>query len=290
MKVSEILREIKVLLRIYASSKSSLFGLTVVIGYIIMAAIGPYFIRLDLIGLDKPYQLPSLKHPFGTDYLGRDIFAQIVHGARDVLLLAFIASLITVAISVSLGTIAGIKGGKVDSCLMFITDMMLTIPGFPLLIVVTSLIKGTSNPLILGLIYAMVSWASPARAIRSQVLSLKRRDFVEASRCMGFSTLYIIYFDILPLIMPYVAVNLLLIMIGAIYSLVGLSLIGAIPWSECNWGIMINVAVNYAGALSVPKALPHLIAPLGMIILLQVALIMLSRSIEMIFNPRLRER
>jgi peptide/nickel transport system permease protein len=90
--------------------------------------------------------------------------------------------------------------------------------------------------------------------------------------------------------MPYVIINMLLITIGAIYSLVGLALIGAIPWSETNWGVMINIAVNYAGAITVPKALPYLLAPLGAIALLQVGLIMISQSLEEYFNPRLRER
>lgn len=258
--------------------------------YVLMAAIGPFIVPLDLVGRSPRYLPPSVQHPFGTDYIGRDISAQIIHGARDVLLLAFVAAMMTIMISVILGTVAGMKGGRVDTLLTFVTDVMLTIPGFPLLIVIAASIKGGGGILVLSAALAIVSWASPARAIRSQVLSLKRRDFVEASRSVGFNTLYVIFFDIIPLILPYVAVNTLLIMMGAIYSLVGLALIGAIPWSECNWGVMISIAVNYAGALTDPRSLQYLLAPLGAIAILQISLIMLSHAVEVVFNPRLRER
>ena len=287
-RVFPILRDFRAFLRISASSKSSLFGLITVTGYVSMATVGPFLVPLDLVGRSARYLPPSLEHLFGTDYIGRDIFGQIVHGSRDVLLLAFAAAMMTIIISVILGTVAGMKGGRVDTLLTFITDVMLTIPGFPLLIVIAASIKGGSILVFAGAL-AIVSWAGPARAIRSQVLSLKRRDFVEASRSAGFNTLYIIFFDIIPLILPYVAVNTLLIMIGAIYSLVGLALIGAIPWSECNWGVMINIAVNYAGALTDPRSLQYLLAPLLAIAILQISLIMLSHTVEVVFNPRLRE-
>lgn len=283
-----LLRNFRAFLRIAASSKGSLFGLIMVTGYVLMATVGPFVVPLDLVGRSTRYLPPSLEHLFGTDYIGRDIFAQIVHGSRDVLILTFEAAMMTIVISVILGTVAGMKGGRVDTLLTFVTDVMLTIPGFPLLIVIAASIKG-GNMLVLGAALALVSWASPARAIRSQVLSLKRRDFVESSRCAGFNTLYIIFFDIIPLILPYVAVNTLLIMISAIYSLVGLALIGAIPWSECNWGVMINIAVNYAGALTDPRSLQYLLAPLLAIAILQISLIMLSHAVEVVFNPRLRE-
>jgi len=283
-------RGLKTALRIITSDKSSLFGFIVVMGYILMAIVGPFFVTLDLVGKSKRYLPPSLQHPFGTDYLGRDIFAQIVYGAKDVLVISFVAAIFTVAISVALGTTAGMTGGHVDAVLTFITDIMLTIPGFPLLIVIAAtVLRGTSNILILGLALALTHWATPARSIRAQVLSLKQREYVEASRCMGFGNLRIMIYDIFPLLMPYIAVNMLLTMLGAIYSLVGLALIGAIPWSETNWGVMINIAVVYAGALSYPPSLQYLIAPLVTIAFLQVGIISFSHGIESVFNPRLRE-
>jgi len=287
---SSTLRGLKRALRIIASDKSSLFGFIVVMGYILMATVGPFFVPLDLVGRSKPYQSFSLEHPLGTDYMGRDIFAQIVHGAKDVLLIAFVAASFTIVIAVVLGTVAGMAGGRVDAVLTFVTDVMLTIPGFPLLIVIAAtVLRGSQNLLILGLALAFTHWATPARSIRAQVLSLKQRDYVEASRCIGFSNLRIMIYDIFPVLMPYIAVNLLLVMLGAVYSLVGLALIGAIPWSEVNWGVMINIAVNYAGSLSYPPALPYLIAPLVAIAFLQIGIITFSHSIEVIFNPRLRE-
>ncbi|MCD6465689.1 ABC transporter permease [Candidatus Bathyarchaeota archaeon] len=287
---SGIVRNLKTFFRIVSSTKSSLFGFTIVVGYIIMALLGPYIVPLSLVGgTYEKWLPPSLEHPLGTDYLGRDIFAQVVHGAYEVLLLATVVAVFTVIMAVFMGTVAGISGGKIDAALTFITDVMLTIPSFPLLVVIATTFK-RPNMFMLGLAMALVSWPSTARAIRSQVLSLKRRDFVEASRCMGISTPFIILYDIMPQIIPYVATSTVLIMLSAIYNLIGLALIGAIPWSEVNWGIMINTATDFCGAPFYTPAMPYLLAPLGATALLQVALIMFSRSLEIIFNPRLRER
>ena len=107
---------------------------------------------------------------------------------------------------------------------------------------------------------------------------------------MEISPPFIILYDIMPQIIPYVATSTVLIMLSAIYNLIGLALIGAIPWSEVNWGIMINTATDFCGAPFYTPAMPYLLAPLGATALLQVALIMFSRSLEIIFNPRLRER
>jgi len=288
-KKSIMLENITLILRICRHNLLLTISMIVISTYIILAIVGPYFIPLDLIGKNPPYLPPSLQHPLGTDHIGRDVLMQIIHGARDILTLAGIGALLTILFATLMGSTAGLVGGKFDAVLTTIMDIVLTIPSFPLQIVVAASIRGAANPVILGLVIAFTHWAAPARSIRSQVMSLKNRDFVEASRCIGLNSFKILFFDILPLTMPYIIVNGLLALISAMYSTVGLALIGAIPWSEVNWGVMINTAANYTPALLSFNPIWYLIGPLLAIIIFQLAVIGLSNSIEVIFNPRLRE-
>jgi len=265
-------------------------SLLIVSAYILIAILAPYIIPLDLTGKNPPYLPPSFQHPFGTDHIGRDIFMQIAYGSRDVLLLAAIGAGFTILFATFGGALAGIYGGIVDTILTIIIDVMLTIPSLPLQIVIAASIRGAGNPIILGLVLAITSWAAPARSIRSQVMSIKSRDFIEASRCLGVPKIKILISDILPIIMPYIMVCGLISFISAIYSIVGLAMIGVIPWSEMNWGVMINIAANYTPALLSFRGIWYLLAPLIAIVVLQLAIVGLSNTIEVIFNPRLRER
>jgi peptide/nickel transport system permease protein len=288
-KISNITEWMVSFLTICKNNISLSISIFIISIYIFMAIIGPYIIPLDLVGKNPPYLPPSFKHPLGTDHVGRDILMQIVHGSRDVLTLASIATLFTILFSIVIGSISGLLGGKIDLVLTTFTDIILTIPAFPLQIVIAASIRGAANPVVLGLVIAFTSWASPSRSIRSQVMSIKNRDFVEASRAIGLNSFKILMIDILPLIAPYIIINGLIAFIQAIYSTVGLSLIGALPWSEVNWGVMINTAVNYTSALRDFNPLWYLLGPLLAIITLQLAVLQLSNNIEYLFNPRLRE-
>jgi len=262
----------------------------IVVAYIFIAFVGPYIVPVRFVGTFQHNLPPSLDHLAGTDYIGRDLFGFLVHGASEVLILSSLTALMTTLVAVIIGTVAGMSEGKIDAFLTFMTDVMLTIPGFPLLIVLTMIVRRSPSIFILAFVLALVSWPSRARALRSQVLTLKQRDFVEASRSVGFGTFRIIFFDILPALVPYIVITTMRAMINAIYSLVGLSLLGALPYNETNWGIIINTAVNRASALMIPKARHAMVAPLLGIVVLQVSIIMLSYSFEIIFNPRLREK
>lgn len=284
-----MLEGITLFLRICRHNLLLTASLMVISTYVLVAIVGPYFIPLDLVGKNRPMQPVSLQHPLGTDHIGRDVLMQIVYGSRDILTLAGIGALFTVLLTTVIGSTAGLIGGKFDVVSTTVMDIVLTIPSFPLQIVVAASLRGVANPVILGLVIAFSLWAAPARSIRSQVMSLKNRDFVEASRSIGLHPFKILLFDILPLIMPYIVVNGLLALISAIYSTVGLALIGAIPWSEVNWGVMINTAVNYSPALISFNPIWYLLGPLLAIVVFQLAIIGLSNSIEVIFNPRLRE-
>ncbi len=281
-------------LKIIVRNKKALVGFIIILGFALMAIVGPEVVPQPLEPTCPPYEPPtifkwppSLAHPLGCDYMGYDIWAQIVWGSRTVLEIAFIAGFITIAVGITVGMVAGFLGGRTDTVLMGITDVVMTIPGLPLLIVLASLVR-TSNPAVVGLILSVTAWAGLARAIRSQVLSLKYREFVEAAKALGMSTGYIVFREIMPNLMSYIAINFIFSVIGAIYGCVGLYFLGMLPFTSYNWGIMLNMAYSQAGALYTPRAYHYLLAPIIAVVLLQAGLILFSYAIDEIFNPRLR--
>jgi len=273
-------------------SKRGLIGFIILLYFATIALIGPEIIPLDLsVDLSRGFMPMSLEHIFGTDGAGRDIFALIVHGSTHVLSVASIAGLITVLIGVSVGLIAGFKNGRVDSALMFIADIALTIPGVPLILVLASFIGyGVTDPFLLGAILSVTAWASLAIAIRSQVLSLKEREFIEAAQTLGLGTFHIVFYEILPHMTYYVAINILYAMVGAVYANIGLFFLGIIPFNVTNWGLILNFA-QYAGVFHTEGLLSKgaLLGPIIHIVLLQTGLVLLCNGLEESFNPRLRE-
>lgn len=288
------------ILRIYLSSskhailtiyktKSGAFGFTVILMFIAMATFGPLLVPLDTkADISKRYLPPSLSHPLGTDYAGRDVLSQVIWGSRDVMAVGLLAGIITVSIGVIVGIVSGFKGGILDTVLCTVMDIMLTIPGLPLMIVLAVYIRAV-NPLYTALILSITPWASLARAIRSQVLSMKEREFIEAAKVLGLSTFHIMFREILPNLMPYVAVNFMFAVIGAIYASVGLYMLGVLPFTALNWGVMLNLATHAAGALFSLESLHYLLAPIIFLALLQSGFVLFSRAVDEVFNPRLRE-
>ncbi len=152
---------------------------------------GFYFLMATVLILIIPPELesvyanrylpPSFDHIMGTDFAGRDTFAMIVHGSKDVLLIGLFSAMFSVMIGVLIGSVSGFIGGKVDAVLMRITDVVLTIPQFPIMMIMAALFNVT-NPVAIGAILAMWSWAFLARTTRAQILSLKSREFITASK------------------------------------------------------------------------------------------------------------
>jgi peptide/nickel transport system permease protein len=170
--------------------------------------------------------------------------------------------------------------------LMRAADVFLTIPGLPLVIVIASIIR-TPSPFVLAAIIAVTAWAGLARAVRSQALSLRTADFIEAAKVQGLPLRNIVGRQLLPNVGPYVAISFLLTVTGAIYAEVGLFLLGVAPVSGTNWGIMINLAMGN-GALYTNKSELYLFSPMAAIVFLQVALVFFARALDKLFNPRLR--
>lgn len=255
-----------------------------------MGTFGPMVYGDQLaIDPDAIYQSPSAEHWLGTDFAGSDVLQATVVGSRYVLLTCSLAALFASTIGTAVGLLAGFHRGLSDSALMRVTDFVLTVPGLPLLVVLTTMWKFDS-PLEMGFVLGVVGWGGIARAVRSQALSLRERGFLEAARGLGLPGRHIIVRELLPNIAPYVAMHLLLSVIGFVEAQVGLFFLGIVPFTSTNWGVMINQAVFSGGALQSPEAIFYLLAPLTCILLLIMGVVLFLDAIDELFNPRLRER
>src|SRR4051794_6789604 len=221
---------------------TGMIGFIILLFFIGMAAVGPYFysepLPTDAVNIFAPL---SWQHPLGTDFQGTDTWSLIVTGSRYVLLSAFIAGFFTVLFGTVTGLVSGYYLGATDSVFMKMADFVLTVPAFPLLIVLSTVWK-FGSPLSMGFVLGIIGWGALARAIRSQVLSLRERTFIEAARGLGFSSFHIITSEILPNIGSYIAMKFLLAVTGAIYLSVGLFFLGVLPFQANNWGVMLNLA------------------------------------------------
>ncbi|MCW2878677.1 MAG: binding-protein-dependent transport system inner rane component [Sphaerisporangium sp.] len=275
--------------RVLRRKPSRIAGVGIVALFGAMALFGPMLYPAHLPRDNNAlYAAPSLAHPFGTDFEGTDVLALVVTGSRYVILTGLATAVITVALGTALGLLAGFHRGRWDTVLMRITDMQLTIPGLPLLLVLSTIWK-FQGPLEMGLVLGLLGWGGVARAVRSQTLSLRERGFIEAARGLGLSTRHIVGRELLPSMAPYIAMNVLIAVTGAIYAQVGLFFLGVLPFDSNNWGVMLNLAVFGGGALTSTAALPYLLAPLLAILLLTLGIVLIVDAMDEIFNPRLRE-
>lgn len=273
--------------RILWADKAALVGGIIVAVYLVLAIIGPYIVHVGHVqNPSNSYLPPSLRHPLGTDFFGQGILAELVVGTRPIMEVGILAAVVTVFLGVGVGLVTGYVGGALDAVLMRVVDIFLTIPGLPLIIVIASVIH-TTSPVILAVILSVTAWAGLARAVRSQAMSLRSVDFMEAARVQGLPLRNIVARQLLPNVGPYVAIHFLLDVTGAIYAEVGLFLLGIAPISGTNWGIMINTAMTN-GALYTTKSMMYLFSPMAAIVILQVSFVFFSRALDSLFNPRLR--
>jgi len=282
-----ILHDLWRTLKLLARNKVGFMGFLGLIGFILLTFVGPSLVPLSQeSSMTEIYQPPSVAHLLGTDFQGRDIWAQIVHGGKDVLIVACITGLISTSIAVTLGSLSAVLGGIFDSFIMWLTDIWLTIPHFPVLAVLAAFVK-LDNVWMLAFILSFLAWPTLARAVRAQVLSLKQRDYVEAARALDLGTRHIIFSEILPNMMSYLAISLVFSMTAAIYAQVALVYLGLVPFATNNWGVMLSLAWT-RGAIYYRDALLYIMAPVMAIALFQLSLVWLTRSLEEVFNPRLR--
>jgi peptide/nickel transport system permease protein len=180
------------------------WGLILLLSLFLFALIGAYVTDAkDAQPLAaRPLLPPSLKYPFGTDKLGRDLFATIIAGIPLTLRIGIFAGLIGVGIGTVLGFVSAYYGGGVDGFIRGVVDVGLTVPGLMVLIILAISFSGQLDVNDMALIVAILAWLYPARVIRSQVLTLKQRPFVEVAQLTGMSGLEIIFFELMPNLLP----------------------------------------------------------------------------------------
>ncbi len=262
--------------------KVGFLGFCILILIVLMSLLAPYVCPPDRVS--DPSQIlkaPSADHILGTDHLGRDIAKQIANGGRELLLFAVFSAAIGTLLGVVIGAFSTIIGGRFDGVVSFIADVWLSIPRIPLLVVVSGFF--TLNSMKLAVILGVLSWAGLYRTIRSEVLSMKEREFIEVAFMQNLTRSHIVFKEILPNIMGFIIVNFTLLMRACLYSQVGLIFMGLIPLEE-NWGVMINQAWTQ-GAIYNPNSVWYIIAPTIMICLLITSLVWVGKALEDVFNP-----
>lgn len=237
---------------------------------------------------EPPFQ--SWDYPLGTGPTGRSLWGGIVHATPTMLQMILAGAVFSTAMATIVGTFAGYKGGTTERVLMTITDILMTIPGLPLVVVLVVLVNPT-NPMVIGIIITINAWAGLARTIHSQVLTLREHSYVEASRTMGIGTPTIIQKDILPNLMPYITVNFVNAARIVIYDSVALYFLGILPVIGMdNWGVMMDVGYQQGNALIVMDHAYMLIVPMAPVIIISLALILFAQGTDRMFNPRMRSR
>jgi peptide/nickel transport system permease protein len=274
-------------LSLLLSNPKSRFGLVVLAFMILVALIAPW------ISVDNPTdfnilatrQAPSWHHLFGTTDQGSDIFSQVVLGTRRSLILGAAAAVIATTLAATLGILAAYAGGIVDELVNFLTNVFLVIPTIPLLIVISGYLKArgmTTMILVLGL----TLWAFEARILRGQALSLKNRDFVQASKVAGESTWRIVFGELMPNMISRIAAAFVLVFYIALLVDAGLEFLGLGDTTHVSWGMVLYWAQTNSTVLQ-GEWWPFLFPGLALVLTV-VGLVFLLAGIDEVSNPRLR--
>lgn len=281
---------LKRLATLVLENRKAAIGLTIVVFFVLVGLIGPFFVPYDpsQIGVGDTMARPSAQHWLGTTRLGQDIFSQLVVGTRNSLLVGLAVGIFSTVIAIIIGMTAGYLGGWIDDLLMLFTNVFLILPFFPLAIVAASYaqafnLKGIT---VIVIVLTLTGWAWAARVKRSQTLSLRGKDFVQAARVSGEPWPRIILFEIMPNMAALVAASFIFSVIFAVLGEAGLEFIGLGDINAVTWGTILYWAQNNQALL---LAAWYWFIPPGLCIgLFAVGLTLLQYAIDEMTNPRLK--
>ncbi len=273
-------------LNIFLKDKRIFAGTSILLLLIIVAIFAPYIAPYSphYMGF-VPLQPPSLEHLLGTTATGQDVFSRVIWGTRISLLVGLLVGAFTTIISVALALFSGFFGGIVDNIISLIINVFLVIPPLPLMIVLAAYMPNKGMWSIIFVI-TITGWAWGARTLRPQVMSIRNRDFVNASVIVGENSFHIIFVDILPHILGLVVANFFGTAMYAVISEAGLEFIGLGNVNDISWGTILYWAENdqaiFFGLWS------WLLVPGVLIALLGTSMALMNFAVDEIINPKLK--
>ena len=272
--------------RYFKGNPAAIIG-TSLVGFIIVACLGaPLLTDKDPNRrVARGHQPPSAELWFGSTRAGKDVFAQVLYGGRSSLTVAFAAASIATFVSLLVGVTSGYMGGKVDEVLMALTNIVLVLPGLPLLIIFAALL-GEVGPFIIAMMLGFTGWAWGARVMRSQTLALRNKEFIIAAEVMGESKWRIIAVEIVPNLISLVAGGFVGTTIYAIGAQAGLEFLGLGDASVVSWGTMLYWAQS--SAAFIVGAWWDFVIPGTVIAIMGGGLALINISIDQVSNPKLK--
>jgi len=228
---------------------------------------------------------PSLKHWLGTDFMGRDIFSQLLAGARIAFMVGASAAFMSIVLGTVIGMISGYRGGFTDTLLMRVADMFMVLPVLLVILILASLF-GQLNIWIIVLIISIFKWPGVSRVIRAQTLSLKERPFIDAARVVGASHLRIIFRHIMPNVLPLSFLYMTFMVTYAIIVEAALAFLGFGDPGTVSWGMMLQWVWKTGHMFKAP----YWLLPPGICIsLITLSFYMIGRAMDDVLDPRLRK-
>lgn len=274
---------------IFGGTSPSLYiGLGILIVIALVGPIGSFFIdvadiRLGAVGVLEP---PSGQHFLGTDTRGRDLMTIMVLAIPETLKIGFVAGTVGLGIGLVLALIAGYFGGAIDATIRVISDALMTVPGIAVLVIIAANVPQMTVA-IMGLTVASLAWMQPTRMIRSQVLSIKERAYIEVARVNGESSLGIVFKEVMPNLMPYIAASFVAAVSNALLAAIGLEALGLGANHVHTLGTTIYWAQSFAAVLR--GAWWWWGPPIAVISLIFIGLFLMSIGLDRMANPRLRK-
>lgn len=268
-----------------STSPKFIVGVILVAAIVLFAIIAPIFSQDPRSTANPALQPPSADHWLGTTKLGNDMFAQLAIGAQGSLLIGVTAGGIAIVLSLFFGVLAGYLGGWREDGLALLTNVMIVIPGLPLVMVIASFVPQRSWQLV-AFVLGITSWAGAAYVLRLQTRSLRTRDYVYASKVAGERSFRVILVEIMPNLLPLLTAQFLFAIIFAILGEAGLSYLGLGPNSSITWGSILNDAQS--GQALGRGAWWWFVPPGLMIAILGAGLSLINFAIDEVINPKLR--
>jgi len=267
----------------YRKKKAAVFGMGITVFFFTIAVFAPLLAPFGLLDLSKAFQSPSSVHLLGTDSLGLDVLSCVIYGARASLMVGLFAVMTSTIIGLTIGSIAGFYGKRIDDLLMRVTEMFQILPRFFLAIIFVAFF----GPSIWNIIFVIgiLTWPATARLLRAEFLALTRREFVEAARAIGMSDIKLIVKEILPNAIPPVIVNASLEIASAILLEASLSFLGLGDPDVMSWGMMLHNSQEYFNRAWWMAAFPGFA-----LFLTALGLTLVGDGLNDALNPRLRGR